>query len=178
MRVLVVGEGATELGRSAVGFANKLQAVLALPAGREADAIVMVVDREGLRNRDRIHDLNEGRDALQAANKPCAVGVAIEMIEAWLMADERALQQALGSHSVGRQPDPETLASREEQSDLNPKGRLRRIMEQSLGGPVYYEDYPLHCAAIASTLAIGVLEERCPEGFRPFATQVRGLAKL
>src|SRR5262245_39323365 len=75
-------EGSRRMGPSAVGFANKLQALLALPLGREADAIIMVVDREGPRNKERIQELNAGRDALRAANKPCAVGVDIEMIEA------------------------------------------------------------------------------------------------
>jgi hypothetical protein len=96
-----------QIGRSKYGYANKLRGLLALKEGREADAIVAVVDRDGERNTDRIGELNAGRDELQKANKPCAVGVAIEMIEAWLLADEKALCGALGDPDIERQPDPE-----------------------------------------------------------------------
>ena len=84
------------IGRSGHGYANKLVALLALKEGREADAVIAVVDRDGERHDDRIAELNRGRDELRNAKKPCAVGVAIEMIEAWLLADEKALRSRLG----------------------------------------------------------------------------------
>src|SRR5688572_24437905 len=63
------------MGRSQRGFANRLSGVLGLKEGREADAIVMVVDRDGKRNKDRIVELNKGREVVCSAKKPCAVGV-------------------------------------------------------------------------------------------------------
>src|SRR5579872_2714234 len=49
------------MGRSTYGYANKLWALLGLREGREADAIVWVVDRDGKDNKDRIEELNKGR---------------------------------------------------------------------------------------------------------------------
>jgi len=167
--------GACRMGRSMQGFANKLWGLLGLKEGREADAIVAVVDRDGKRHKDRIQELNKGRDELRKANKPCAVGVAIEMIEAWLLADEEALRTALNDPSIQRQPDPETLASRNENSEQNPKGRLQRLMERSLGGEIPQADFPACYAEIARNTSLSVLEQRCSEGFQPFAGQVREL---
>jgi hypothetical protein len=167
--------GTRRVGRSMRGFANKLWGLLGLREGRQADAIVAVVDRDGKRHKDRIEELNKGRDELRKANKPCSVGVAIEMIEAWLLADEEAIRTALNDPSIQRQPDPETLASRKENSDQNPKGRLQRLMERSLGREVPQADFPGCYAEIAKNANLAILEQRCSEGFQPFAGQVREL---
>ncbi len=160
---------------SQYGYARKLAALPGLREGREADAIVAVVDRDGKRHKDRIQELNKGRDELRNSNKPCAVGVAVEMIEAWLLADEEALRTALNDPSIQRQPDPETLASRNENSDQNPKGRLQRLMERSLGHELPQADFPGSYAEIAKNASLSTLEQRCSEGFQPFAGQVREL---
>jgi hypothetical protein len=164
------------IGRSQHGFANRLIGVLGLKEGREADAIVMVVDRDGKRNKDRIVELNKGREAVREAKKPCAVGVAIEMIEAWLLADEKALRTALEDPSIQRQPDPEDLDSRDKESEKYPKRKLARLMEQSLGREIARSEFPDLYGKIAEAATIHFLQERCPDGFRPFAEQVRELA--
>ncbi len=163
------------IGRSQHGFANRLAGLLGLKEGREADAIVMVVDRDGVRNKDRIAELNKGRDTLREAKKPCAVGVAIEMIEAWLLADEVALRTALEEPTIQRQPDPEGLDSRDEASENNPKGRLERLMKQAIGREIPRSEFPDRYAEIAQAVNIQLLEMRCPTGFKPFATQMREL---
>ena len=163
------------IGRSQHGFANRLVSILGLKEGREADAIVMVVDRDGVRNKDRIVELNKGRETLRQAKKPCAVGVAIEMIEAWLLADEIALRTALEEPTIQRQPDPEGLDSRDEQSDNNPKGRLERLMKKAIGREIPRSEFPDRYADIAQAVDIQVLENRCSKGFQPFAMQIREL---
>jgi Domain of unknown function (DUF4276) len=168
-------ESARRMGPSRYGYANRLRGLLALPEGREADAIVMVVDRDGDRHKDRIVELNKGREELKKANKPCAVGVAIEMIEAWLLADEKALRSCLEDHAIQRQPDPENLTGHDEASDHHPKGRLERLMALALGHDIPSSDFPFHYAAIALAAEVHVLEQRCPQGFQPFAAQVRAL---
>ena len=94
--------GNRRIDRSKYGYANKLWGLLALKEGREADAIVAVVDRDGERHAGKIDESNKGRDELRVNNKLCAVGIAIEMIEAWLLADEKALRGALGDPSIER----------------------------------------------------------------------------
>jgi Domain of unknown function (DUF4276) len=170
-------EGARRMGRSQYGYAGKIRATLGLKEGREADAIVVVVDRDGKKNKDKIVELNKGREELRQENKACAVGIAIEMIEAWLLADEKALRTALGHRAIARLPDPESLTAHDKADNDHPKGRLARLMTTALGGEIPHGDFPGHYAAIARESAISVLEERCPAGFRPFAEQVRDLLK-
>src|SRR5206468_6047556 len=57
-------ESARRIGRSQYGYASKLRATLGLKEGREADAIVVVVDRDGKKNKDKIGELNKGREEL------------------------------------------------------------------------------------------------------------------
>jgi hypothetical protein len=161
--------------RSSKGYVNKLRALIGLREGREADAIVAVVDRDGERFNDRIDDLNDGREELSRAGKACAVGMTIEELEAWLLADEKALRIALEDESIQRQPDPEKLSARDEKNDRNPKGRLERLMVAALEGEIPQSDFPEHYAAIAREIDLAVLDQRCPEGFGPFAQQVREL---
>ena len=118
-----------------------------------------------------------GREQLQAAGKACAVGVAVEKLEAWLLADEKALRLVLDDETIQRQPDPESLTSRDEHSDNNPKRRLSGIMEQAAGESVPSAEVPERYAAIAALTDLTVLEERCPQGFAPFAGQVRDLVR-
>jgi hypothetical protein len=158
---------ARRMGRSQYGYANRLWGLLGLKEGRDADAIVAVVDRDGKQNKDRIEELNKGRQELSSENKACAVGVAIEMIEAWLLADEKALRDALSDATMQRQPDPESLK--------DPKGKLREILTGAVSREIQTGDFPDHYAAIAKAVAVAVLEQRCPEGFGPFAEQVRAL---
>lgn len=162
------------ISRSATGFANKLRAALKLE-GRQADAIIAVVDRDGTPRNDRIQELSAGRESLREAKKPVAVGVAIEMIEAWLLADEHGLRVALDSNDIQTQPEPESLSAREESSANNPKGRLNLLMREALGNESDAESYGFICAAIAKASSIDVLERRCSDGFAPFAKQVREL---
>jgi hypothetical protein len=82
---------------------------------------------------------------------------------------------ALNDRQIQRQPDLESLGSREEQSDQNPKGRLQRLMEQAVGCEIPRADFPGYYAQIARNAILAVLEQRCPEGFQPFANQVRDL---
>lgn len=164
------------MGRSQHGFANRLIALLGLKEGREADAIVMVVDRDSKKNKDRIVELNKGREQVLREKKPCAVGIAIEEIEAWLLADEKALRTALNDPTIQRQPDPESLDSRDESSEKNPKGRLERIMSKALGHEIRRKEFPDLYASIAEAAELETLRVRCPEGFQPFALQVHELA--
>lgn len=148
---------------------------MGLAVGREAKAIVAVSDRDGKENSDRIEGLNEGREYVARSRKPCAVGVAIETIEAWLLADEQALREGLENPAISRQKDPESLTSRDETSANSPKGCLNQLIDESQEGAAS-SDYPELYAAIARAIDLDVLIKRCPEGFVPFAAQVKEMA--
>jgi hypothetical protein len=119
--------------------------------------------------------LNLGRSIVAAGNKRCAVGLAIEEIEAWLLADEKALRTALADPSIQRQPDPESFASRDDTSDQNPKGRLERLIIRAKGHGVLRGEFPDYYGTIAAEIDMSILENRCSEGFGAFAQQVRAL---
>ncbi len=161
------------MGRSEYGYANKLGLMPGLREGREADAIVAVVDRDGEKNKGKIVELNKGREELQKANKPCAVGLAIEEIEAWLLADEKALRTALNDPNIQRQPDPESLKGHKES-----KVRLQLLIDQNQANQATPDGLVGLCAEIARASEIKALETRCPDGFKPFAAQVREFANL
>ncbi len=111
-----------KLKRTNHGYLARMEAYLGLKEGRWADAIIAVVDRDAKKYQDRIVELNEGRDFLLQNGELCAVGMAIEEIEAWLLADEKALRTVLGDNSIQRQSDLEMLPSRDDKSDKIPKG--------------------------------------------------------
>ncbi|HUY91724.1 MAG TPA: hypothetical protein VMV10_23480 [Pirellulales bacterium] len=156
------------------GLHKKLE-LAAVLFGGSTNAIVGVVDRDGERNRDRAEQLRLGREAVLQHGLPCAAGLSVETLEATLLADEIALRAALGDPSIVCQPDPESLVSRDEKSDKNPKGRLQRLIAGSPAGR--QEDFTSVYASIARHSRLAVLEERCPTGFGEFARQVREVAR-
>ena len=159
---------------SGSGLHKKLE-LAAATFGRDVDAIVAVVDRDGAKNRSRAEQLHKGRELVLRQKLSCAVGLSVEMLEATLLADETALRAALDDPLIECQPDPEKLVSRVEQHDGNPKGRLQRLISRSPAA-LHDRDFTAIYAEIARHARLAVLEARCPTGFGEFARQVRDMA--
>lgn len=121
------------------------------------DAIILLIDEDG--KRERIEQIQEAQDSL-LSQLPRAMGVAIRMFDAWMLADEKALTEVLG-YNVNRQPDPETLA--------NPKQVCADLLADSNNGISQSEMY----ARLSCNINIDILCDRCQSGFKPFATYVR-----
>ncbi len=193
MKVLLVGEGASELGGALESLVQRLglndAEFESKPANRADlhafngkgpghlkravrwmllaqkegfDAIVLVIDQDG--RSERSTEFAQAQD--YTGTSICrALGVAIETFEAWMLADEVALTNALG-YRVPRQPDPESIRK----SKLKPTiDDLLSKCDKSMGPPNVY-------AAIAGAADLAVLEERCSRGFAPFAQRVRALS--
>ncbi|MBM4397859.1 MAG: DUF4276 family protein, partial [Deltaproteobacteria bacterium] len=114
--------------RGSRGLAAKVLLALKESAREGVDAVVVVVDRDGRgTNGEKLKRLRDGRDLArrEGLTLPAALGVAIETMEAWLLADQRALSEAIGS-KVRLQPSPENLCG-EKGSDRHPKTRLDRL---------------------------------------------------
>lgn len=158
------------------GFDRKLRLAYSL-YGRQFSAIVGMIDRDGERYRSKSGQLRSGQSALLESGFPCAAGLNVETLEATLLADETALRVALNDPSIICQPDPESLTSRDEASDKNPKGRLRRLIVRTPAGQES-NDFSMHYAKIARNADLRILEARCGSGFGLFATEVRSLAKM
>lgn len=161
--------------RKGSGYQRKVLLAAASHDGKTSDAIIAVVDRDGAENNGRIKELNEARHKLAARSVKCAVGMAIETIEAWLLADDNALRVALRDNSIGRQTEPESLNSLRSNNDRNPKYVLRLLVDRSPDGPMQANDCPTVYARIANAADPAVIAKRCPKGFQPFVKQVADL---
>jgi hypothetical protein len=126
-------------------------------------ALVVVVDNDRRKANEAIRPLQDGRDkAANSTGLACAIGVAIETFDAWMIADANAVE-ACGGDKSKCHPSPESLNQ--------PEGRGRHPKEyaiQALGdglGELYGQ--------VAAELDLDLLERQCPKGFGPFAGEVR-----
>ena len=143
------GRGFGSINRKLPAFVRQLQ-----DAGSEA--IVVVVDNDWMPRNSRLYSL---RQKINRTSVPVAIGVAIQAVEAWLLADERALNLALGTTQIPKLPSPSKIK--------RPKEKLMQIVkkytDQSVSRSLYCE--------IAATADKKVLGERC----RSFSNLHNGL---
>lgn len=126
---------------------------------RKVDALVFLIDEDG--KSERIEQIRDAQDSLLFQLRR-AMGVAIRMFDAWMLADEKTLTHVLG-YNVNRRPDPETIC--------DPKEVCKDLLANSPNQLSQSEMY----AAISHEVDIGVLCDRCPSGFKPFAASVRSI---
>ncbi len=127
------------------------------------DALIYLIDDdEGQDKRnEQIREAQEfWKTDVPASYLPRAMGVAIKMFDAWMLADEKALTEVLGCR-VRKQRDPETIRK--------PKKDCVRLLESGTNQMAQRKMY----AEVALRLDIEVLTKRCSKGFRPFAERVR-----
>lgn len=190
MRILLVGEGPSELNGALENLVRRLGVTVAgIDTDRVSQGEIHAHHGKGrgyfkravrwmLEAQKRGYDTlilvidQDGRpertreidDAQQYAGTSVqrALGVAIRTFDAWMLADDKALTNVLGL-TVSRQPDPESI--------VDPKGVCRGLLDESDCSFRQTEMY----AAIAEVVDIAALEARCPKGFASFAQRVRGL---
>ncbi len=192
MKVLLVGEGASELAGALKAFVNRMgiseheieqdkvsrrdiHAHHGKGKGYYKRAIRWM--REAQKNGydaiillidqdDRPERVKEFAAAQEYLSVPIrrALGVATRTFDAWMLADEKALTTVL-EYQVSRQTDPEKLA--------DPKRVCTDLLENS---PQDMSPAKMY-AAIANIVDISVLEARCSKGFGPFAQRVRELSQ-
>jgi len=124
---------------------------------RGANALILLIDEDG--RSERVIEIRNAQD-YQQSQIARAMGVAIRMFDAWILADEKALTEVLG-YNVNRQSDPETIA--------NPKQVCADLLADSNKGISQSEMY----ARVSCNIDIDMLCDRCQSGFKPFATYVR-----
>lgn len=133
-------------------------------------AVVVVVDRDNSEPGERMSALSAGRDQAQREGEALAgktaLGVAVETVEAWLLADETALNEALDlDPPAGTPPSPENLDGAKN-TEKHPKMRLHSLLNRRRSEVTWPYD------EIAERVRLDVLTARCPEGFAPFAAEV------
>jgi hypothetical protein len=155
----------TRVGARAGAISRKVAQAIQM-AKRQFDAVVVVIDRDRKLDSEKIAALREGRNS--AATKPrcptCAVGTPVETFDAWMIADSKAVQKAEGNPDHCH-PTPEGLAGKEG-SGNHPKDRAAKVFGSSdrLG-----EKYRM----VAEEVDLKQLQNSCPEGFKPFADEIR-----
>lgn len=122
------------------------------------DAVVVLVDEDG--DAERVRQMNQAQAHTTKSRLPRAVGVAIRTFDAWMLADEVALSQALRK-TVPTQRAPENNPKPKEACE-----RLRDAHAPNLGLAEMY-------ASVAARVRVDVVAKRCPRGFAPFAKRVR-----
>ncbi|HZU95660.1 MAG TPA: DUF4276 family protein [Planctomycetota bacterium] len=155
------------------GFPSKVVAAIRLARSRQCTSAAIVIDNDRTGDR-RLRLLSEGRDDALADGDPSmaalanhtALGVAVECMEAWLLADEGALSRAAEAE-IARQPDPETFQGRPGEAD-HPKARLASVLALHEGDK--------HPAELREAAARNANPEnvaaRCPS-FKKYADELR-----
>jgi hypothetical protein len=127
------------------------------------DAMILLIDQDGQKNRrEEIRKAQEfwHQGKLELSRLPRAMGVAVQMFDAWMLADEKALTEVLG-YTVAKQRDPESIRE--------PKKACRKLLDNCANKMAQREMY----AGIALRLDLDVLSSRCSKGFKPFAERVQ-----
>lgn len=152
---------------------SRLPQHLSIIREQGAEVCVVLVDRD--RKKERLQTLKRKYQAFPEKDLlPTAIGVAIETIEAWILADERAISIALGETcQIERGPNPETLNGKRGE-DRHPKMVLRQLLKEHAPQDTFISHHEF-IRAWTKSVRLGVLRDRCPKGFEPFEKSVRSL---
>lgn len=133
--------------------------------------IVFVVDTEG-EHPKKLQEIKKGRDPCPN-DFPMAVGVAHPCIEAWLLADAKAIHKGLELAECPNVPDqPEELPAPCQDRERNPKTELGKCTNSKRC--LSAKDM----SSIASKIKnLNIVRERCPKSFAPFADEVESRIK-
>jgi len=141
-------------------MARKVARTLAGACRKGYGAVVVLVDRDRPENAGRIAEMRAGREsAAPEYYLPCAVGEAVYTFEAWILADPNAIVSA-GGTADDLPANPEDLPAKES----------KRFATKAFAAAGRMTDA---YAAVARKAKLEVLENRCPQGFKPFADEVR-----
>ncbi len=148
--------------RRGQGFLRDLPGLAGALSDERADLVVIVMDAHGRSPTNVMQDPEDAWEKAEASSVAPVFGVATEALEAWLLADEKAISRALGGAHVDRQPAPEALD--------DPKARLSDLINQVTGG----RDALTGAVAeqIAHEASLRRLENRC-RSFNHFAVGLR-----
>jgi hypothetical protein len=127
---------------------------------RGFDAIIFLIDEDG--NRERTRQIQEAQENDRISQLPRAMGVAVKTFDAWMLADEKALSEVIGS-LVQRQPEPESIS--------DPKQVCQDLLSRSVRKMSQSEMY----SELSNRIDLEILSNRCKIGFRPFSINIQTL---
>ena len=164
------------LNRSKRGLEHKLVAAKELAVRHGCMGTIAVADRDGPQGATRVDELQRGRSRSHSNGSsvhPIAVGMAVESIEAWTLGDARAVAKVLDIAVTElrqhyREADTEKFHEQSGKAELRPKGILARVADIKHRKP----DVEFR-VEVANQTDLATLERNCPNGFAPFAADVR-----
>lgn len=167
--------GKVHAGKETHGLSGNARKVLRVLRDAERDnddAVFVVIDRDGLEGRGRLAALRRGREQAEAtgATVPAALGVAQEMVEAWLLGDSKGWTRFCGQKpppSLPSDPEVDTGSSR---SKRPAKSTLQRCVEEYRHDG---ENNVVLYTRLAKNLDWEEVAKSCPRSFEPFAKEVR-----
>ena len=124
------------------------------------DGCVILIDKDRNTTNDTLRPLEQASENL--ADR-CAVGVAVETFDAWMICDPNAVK-AMGGDKSHCHPQPERLQGTEA-SGNHPKSHAKRCFP----GMGLTDAYCL----VATKIDLDHLKKQCPQGFGAFEKEVR-----
>jgi hypothetical protein len=151
------------------GYAHKVSRAMRDAVRDGHDAIIVVIDRDGPAGKQRLDRLQQGRARGCADDRsvPCALGMAQEMVESWLLGDADAFARAFGDAAPRPPHDPEVATGARGSEQY-----AKRVLEDLLEGAGQARDWHGY-SALARAIDTRVLEQNCQRSFAPFADDVR-----
>jgi hypothetical protein len=137
-------------------------------------ATVVVADRDG--ETRRLSELEIGADRARQlfSLHPIAWGLAVESVEAWTLGVPDIIAEELGvdvkqvQQQYPQGVPVESLSERSGKPDHRPKKLLERIAQLK-----HRQDCSEFRQAVAEKTDVAALMRECPQGFAPFAEQLR-----
>lgn len=144
-------------------FAREAKNLLPYLRNRGAELLIAVFDNDGAPHDERIRKIKEGLKREPSVEMITAVGIAVQKMEAWLLADAVTLSKIL-STSVKEPPTPETID--------DPKEYLDQIFASS---PFIVKDTALF-SGIAERISKAKLLKKC-RSFKRFHDEISKIIK-
>ncbi len=153
------------------GYAGKVLAAMTEADIEGFDGLIFVMDRD--RDTDRLSELRSGLQAAREAEIPIptALGLCIETVEAWLLADPAAVAEVLEVPKDQIPPNPEKLDGKES-SGQHPKDIIALLIEKS---PKEDLDLGQVYGDIAESADLDTVAKACPKGFAAYQKELEGL---
>jgi hypothetical protein len=128
----------------------------------DAAGCAIVIDQDRNEDCKRLDALKAAQNSLKhdSSFPPCAVGVAVEAFDAWMICDQVAIKEAGG--------DPDKFTSGPEDVK-KPKKKAAEIFGCPPNGTGLGQYYP----AVAEKADLDNLRKCCPKGFGAFAEDVK-----
>jgi hypothetical protein len=147
------------------GLQKRLKLCLARARKMNYDAVVLVQDRDRKSVNEAFKPLEDVREAVSplGSSPGCALGLAIETFDAWMICDPEAIEHAGGDKNQ-HHPSPENL-DKTERTDQHPKEWAANAFGGKSGLHIPY-------AKVAKVICLDTLRKACSGGFAPFEREL------